>query len=93
MKQTENQELIAAVQKLVRDGARKKAIAKVHHKNESERVGAEVNLLLDDIHAEGIAPDSPLEMLILIAKAVKEMTKGDGPPKDPDDPWGMGKDW
>jgi hypothetical protein len=71
-----NQELIAKVQKAVRDGQRNSAIAKRQAKNAAEMMTAEIDLLLDDARAEGIAPDSPMELAIVTARLLELLNKG-----------------
>jgi hypothetical protein len=76
MSQKSNQQLIARVQKAVRDGQRTNAIAKAQAKNAAEMITAEIDLLLDDARAEGIAPDSPMELAIVMARYVELLDKG-----------------
>lgn len=81
MSQKTNQELIAKVQKAVRDGQRNSAIAKTQAKNAAEMMTAEIDLLLDDARAEGIAPDSPMELAIVTARLLELLNKGQRIPR------------
>lgn len=81
MTQKSNQQLIAKVQKAVRDSQRNDAIAKTQAKNAAEMVTAEIDLLLDDARAEGIAPDSPMELAIVMARYVELLNRGQRIPR------------